>query len=62
MDMAESIAERLTTLRAQQVRLTEELQQVEPRRQYLIQELLKVQGAIAALESLSMPNGEALPA
>ena len=62
MSMADTITERLATLRAQQARLAEELGQVEPRRQYLIQELLKVQGAIAALESLSTPNGEAPPA
>jgi hypothetical protein len=50
--MQRKVAHRLDELKALQARVQEELAQLEPRRQYLMQELLKLQGAVQAFEGL----------
>jgi multidrug resistance efflux pump len=58
--MRERITQRLAELKTLQASVEQEMAQIEQRRAYIVQELLRLQGAVQALEALG--QDEALTA
>lgn len=58
--MHERITQRLAELKALQASVEAEMGEIDRRRQYVMQELLRLQGAVQALEGLAQEETAAL--